>query len=96
MKIFEKAKKTAKEVVYNASAVAVPVACAAAMTITSFAAEGGTDYSTVTTALTNGFSNVATQIISVAGVAITGGIGIFGLKKLVSAAMSFFSKIVGR
>lgn len=94
MKIIEKAKETGKKVLYNASAVAAPVVCAATMVVTASA--DGTDYSTVTTALSTGFSDVATQIITVAGVAITGGIGIFGLKKLVTAAMGFFSKIVGR
>lgn len=89
--------ETFKKALFKASAVAAPVVTAASMVLTASAAEGGgTDYSTVTTALSSGFSDVATQIITVAGVAITGGIGIFGLKKLVTAAMSFFSKIIGR
>lgn len=86
--------ETFKKALFKASAVAAPVVTAASMVLTASAE--GTDYSTVTTALSSGFSDVATQIITVAGVAITGGIGIFGLKKLVTAAMSFFSKIIGR
>lgn len=61
------------------------------MNLTAFAA---TDYTAATDALSSGFTEVAAQIVTVAGVAIAGGIGIFGLKKLVTAAMSFFSKIV--
>lgn len=88
---------TIKKQLKKASAFLAACALSACMAICCFAAEGGSsDYSTVTTALTNGFNDVATQIITVAGIAITGGLGIFGLKKLVTAAMSFFSKIVGR
>lgn len=93
MKIVEKAKETGKKVLYNAAAVAAPVVCAASM-ILSVSAE--TDYSAATEALSTGFSEVAAQIVTVAGVSIAGGIGIFGLKKLVTSAMGFFSKIVGR
>ena len=93
MKLIEKAKETGKQIAYNACAVAAPVVCAASLALTASAA---TDYSAATDALSTGFYEVATQIVAVAGVAIAGGIGIFGLKKLVTAAMSFFSKIIGR
>lgn len=84
-----------KKNVKKASAFLVACALSACMAICCFA-EGGGTYDAATTALQTGFSEVATQIVTVAGVAITGGIGIFGLKKLVTAAMSFFSKIIGR
>lgn len=93
MKVIEKVKETGKHIAYNACAVAAPVVCAASMALT---ASAETDYTAATEALSTGFSEVATQIVTVAGVSIAGGIGIFGLKKLVSAAMGFFSKIVGR
>lgn len=95
MKIIE----TGKKVLYNATAVAAPVVCAASMALTAAAEEasaGSVDYSAATQALSSGFSDVAAQIVTVAGVSIAAGIGIFGLKKLVTAAMGFFSKIVGR
>ncbi len=79
------------------SAVVMALCMSMCMAVTCFAVEGsGGTYDAATTALQTGFSEVATQIVTVAGVAIAGGIGIFGLKKLVTAAMSFFSKIVGR
>lgn len=103
MKVIEKVKETGKKVLYNATAVAAPVVCAASMALTasaeeaaSGAASGSVDYSAATQALSSGFSDVASQIVTVAGVSIAAGIGIFGLKKLVTAAMGFFSKIVGR
>lgn len=78
------------------SAVIMALCMAMCMAVTCFAADGSGTYDAATTALQTGFSEVATQIVTVAGVAIAGGIGIFGLKKLVTAAMSFFSKVVGR
>lgn len=99
MKVIEKVKETGKKVLYNATSVAVPVVCAASMALTASAEEaasGSVDYSAATQALSSGFSDVASQIVTVAGVSIAAGIGIFGLKKLVTAAMGFFSKIVGR
>lgn len=92
----EKFISSLKKNVKKASAFLVACALSACMAICCFAEGGGTTYDAATTALQTGFSEVATQIVTVAGVAITGGIGIFGLKKLVTAAMSFFSKIIGR
>lgn len=87
---------TIKKQLKKASAFLVACALSACMAICCFAADGSGTYDAATAALQSGFSEVATQIVTVAGVAITGGIGIFGLKKLVTAAMGFFSKIVGR
>ena len=92
-------KEKAKNAVTAIKAKALPVMCAVAtavptMMITASAEAGasGVDYSTLTSSLKTGFTDIVTNCVTVAADIIPIGLGIIGLGKVFTVAKRFFTK----
>ncbi len=58
-------------------------------------ATSGIDSSAITTALTSGLTDAATNIIAIAAAVVPIGVGVFGVKLAITYAKKFFAKIAG-
>lgn len=97
MKFLEKIKgsKAFKKVIAIVCSASLAVSMVA---VNAFAAEGGStvtsgvDYSSISSSLISGFSEIVNQCIAMATSIVPLGLGIMGLGKMLSIAKKFFTK----
>lgn len=95
MKFLEKVKSS-KVFKKTLAFIASASIAMSAFAINAFAVEGsgstGVDYSSISTSLISGFSEIVNQCIAMATSIVPLGLGIMGLGKMLSVAKKFFTK----